>query len=220
MLVAAILGTPYKSLCLETVVRLSYEIRRNASLVPLFHKQGSSYRSMYRPNVCAILFCEDSRVLGCRRVRHTEYQFVQGGIEKKDTDIVTAALREMEEEIGLTAADVTFVAEVPPPSGNPAEFRYTLHEGANLRRFGYVGQEQRMLLFYAPSTVSSKVVLKPPASMKGVLQEFDGVEWMTFEEIVARCRPEKLELFKKLGVLCPPIIEQYVKQLQQAAAKI
>lgn len=85
---------------------------------------------MYRANVCAIIFNEQKQVLGCRRIgsshnvaRAQHYQFVQGGIESNDKNVVTAALREIQEEVGLTSAEVTFVQEILPPSGDPKEFR-------------------------------------------------------------------------------------------------
>eukprot|EP00796_Vickermania_ingenoplastis_P008801 gene8801-6187_t len=167
---------------------------------------------MYRNNVCAIIFNEEGKVLACRRRRAKNYQFVQGGVEQTDPDIVEAALREIHEEVGLQPPDVTFVAEVMPPSGNPAEFRYELAPSANLRRYGYVGQQQRMLLFYASSAVIDKVVLIPPPELKDARQEFDAVEWMTFEDLLARGHPAKLGLFQKLATLSPPLIQAFVQQ--------
>lgn len=144
--------------------------------------------------------------------RAQHYQFVQGGIERNDKDVVAAALREIQEEVGLTSAEVTFVQEVLPPSGDPKEFRYRLAPESNLRRrHGYEGQEQRMVLFFAPSSAIQRVVLIPPPTMKGSpQQEFDEVRWMTFAELLDKGHPEKLVLFEKLSLLTPPVMEVFL----------
>jgi len=174
---------------------------------------------MYRPNVCAIIFNEQKKILGCRRVgndRHPDrpqyFQFIQGGIESTDKNIVEAALREIHEEVGLTSADVVFVQEVLPPSGDPKEFRYRLAPQSNLRlRHGYEGQQQRMVLWFAPSAVLQRVVLVPPPTMEGSpQQEFDHIEWMSFPELLAKGHPEKLGLFEKLAFLTPPMMEAFL----------
>eukprot|EP00796_Vickermania_ingenoplastis_P008803 gene8803-6189_t len=171
---------------------------------------------MYRKNVCAILFNEEGKVLGCNRVNEMEqYQFIQGGVEDTDTDVVKAALREIKEEVGLDPEDVTFVGEVHPPSGDPKDFRYDLRPSAGLRRQGFVGQEQRMLLFYAHTSVLDKISLVPPAHLKGAKQEFDRVEWLTFSDFLDKAHWEKHLLFALLGRTVPPKIAAYLQQRRQ-----
>lgn len=180
---------------------------------------------MYRANVCAILFNENEEILGCLRMpsrrnpgRGLHYQFIQGGVERDDRNIVLAALREINEEVGLLPSDVEFVQEILPPSGDPKEFRYRLAPESNLRvRHGYEGQEQRMLLFFAPASVIHRVVLvPPPSSGKGApKQEFSKVEWMTFQTLKCKGHPEKLKLFEKLSHLAPPIMKAYLAKRKE-----
>ncbi|CAD2216223.1 NUDIX hydrolase, conserved [Angomonas deanei] len=164
---------------------------------------------MYRSNVCAIIFNEFKQFLGCQRIHSEYYQCVQGGIEKSDHDIVLAAKREIEEEIGIPPDEVQFVCELSPPNGDTTLFRYTLAANANLRRFGYIGQQQRMLLFFMPSDKIEKVVVVPPKELR-VPQEFKGVKWVDMETLKTSCSPEKKHIFETLSVLCPPVAEEFL----------
>ncbi|KAK7198062.1 Nudix hydrolase 2 [Novymonas esmeraldas] len=166
---------------------------------------------MYRPNVCVFLFNEKVEFLGCQRVKSEHFQCVQGGIESTDTDVTLAALREVEEEIGLKPQDLTFVQEIPPPNGDPMNFAYSLSAGANLRRFGYIGQKQRILLFFTPSANISKVVLVPPPELHA-LQEFRKVEWMPIEELVAKTLPEKAHIFKAVAAVAPDLARAFLQK--------
>ncbi|RNF26716.1 putative NUDIX hydrolase, conserved [Trypanosoma conorhini] len=165
---------------------------------------------MYRKNVCAIIFNEDLFFLGCKRINSDLYQFVQGGIEKRDTDLLQAAYRELQEEIGLLQEDLQFVGEILPASGDPREFRYELRSTANLRRFGFRGQEQRLMLFFTQADNIGKVNLVPPKG-SGALQEFSHVEWMKIEDIIARCPKEKAHIFIAVRNLGLPMAKAFLR---------
>ena len=78
-------------------------------------KFGSN--SLFRPNVAAHVFNERGEFMACLRMDGRGWQCVQGGVEKKDKDIQLAALRELEEEVGLTPeSGLVFVGEISPPS--------------------------------------------------------------------------------------------------------
>ncbi|KAG5511969.1 hypothetical protein GH5_07921 [Leishmania sp. Ghana 2012 LV757] len=166
---------------------------------------------MYRPNVCVFLFNENVEFLGCQRMKTDHFQCVQGGIETCDVDITLAALREVKEEIGLKPEDLTFVQEISPPNGDPMSFAYTLAANANLRRFGYVGQKQRILLFFTPSENISKVTLIPPPELNAS-QEFRRVEWMPIEQLITKSLPEKMHIFKAVGEVAPDIARAFLKK--------
>ncbi|GET85742.1 hypothetical protein, conserved [Leishmania tarentolae] len=166
---------------------------------------------MYRPNVCAFVFNETVEFLGCQRMGSSHFQCVQGGIEAGDADIRLAALREVEEEIGLKPKDLIFIQELPPPNGDPMSFAYTLAANANLRCFGYVGQKQRILLFFTPSENISRVVLLPPPELNAS-QEFQKVEWMPLDELIAKSPPEKVHIFKAVGAVAPAIARAFLKE--------
>ncbi|ESL05737.1 hypothetical protein TRSC58_06602 [Trypanosoma rangeli SC58] len=165
---------------------------------------------MYRKNVCAVIFNEDLFFIGCRRIHGDRYQFVQGGIEKGDTDVLQAAYREVQEEIGLLPEDLHFVGEILPASGDPREFRYELRSTANLRRFGFQGQEQRLMLFFTQSDNIKKANLIPLKG-SGALQEFSQVEWMKIEDIVERCPREKTHIFLAVAKLGLPMAKAFLQ---------
>ncbi|KAH9584127.1 NUDIX hydrolase domain [Trypanosoma melophagium] len=168
---------------------------------------------MYRKNVCVVIFNEDLHFLGCQRIHQTEYQFVQGGVESEEDghDVLRAAYREVREEIGLDPQALCFVAEIPPPNNDPHAFRYTLRPGANLRRFGYIGQEQRLLLFFTPAQNINKMCLIPPPD-SGALQEFTHVAWMTIDDILKCCPAEKRHIFHAVATLAPPLARAFLQK--------
>ncbi|KPI86689.1 putative NUDIX hydrolase dihydroneopterin triphosphate pyrophosphohydrolase/hydrolase [Leptomonas seymouri] len=165
---------------------------------------------MYRPNVCCFIFNEKLQFLGCQRMKSEHYQCVQGGIESGDHDVTLAAFREIEEEIGLKPQDLVFVQEIPPPNGDPMNFAYSLAPNANLRRVGYVGQKQRILLFYTPSANIEKVVLIPPPELHAQ-QEFRRVEWLSMEELTARSTPEKAHIFRSVSAVAPNLARNFLQ---------
>lgn len=166
---------------------------------------------MYRPNVCAFIFNEFEEFLACLRIRSTYFQTVQGGIEKRDTDVVLAAYREIEEEIGIKKEMIDFVQEILPPNGDPKTFRYTLATNANLRRYGYVGQEQRILIFFMKKENTKHINVVTPKEA-GVPQEFQRVEWMSIDELRQKCSPEKAHIFQIVSQLAPPIVQEYLSK--------
>lgn len=165
---------------------------------------------MYRKNVCCFVFNEFVEFLGCVRVNSDYLQCVQGGVEKDDHDVVLTAMREIKEEIGLEPSDVRYVGEVPPPDNNPLNFRYELSPTANLRRFGFRGQEQRILLFFVWSKTINKMVLVPPRN-QAAPQEFSRVEWVSMKQLQQRCPPEKAHIFAAVAAVAPAMASEFLK---------
>jgi putative (di)nucleoside polyphosphate hydrolase len=95
----------------------------------------------FRANVGIILMRDDGRLFLGGRTGGRGWQFPQGGI-RRDEPFREALYRELEEEIGLTAEDVEFVAETQD------WLRYRLPR-QYVRRSGLprcVGQKQRWAL--------------------------------------------------------------------------
>ncbi|MGB8711506.1 MAG: RNA pyrophosphohydrolase, partial [Onishia taeanensis] len=63
----------------------------------------------FRPNVGIIIANHEGQLLWARRVGQNAWQFPQGGIQANETP-QQALYRELEEEIGLTEADVELLA--------------------------------------------------------------------------------------------------------------
>lgn len=138
------------------------------------------------------------------------HESVQGGIEPTDTNVLDAGLREIEEEIGLRPPDVIYVQELQPPSGNPMEFSYRVPPYVKFKDGDYVGQVQRILLFFCHSSTIAKVVLVPPPEL-GVRQEFRDVQWMTIEALTEATTPGKQKIYGTVGRIAPPIIRAYLE---------
>ena len=154
---------------------------------------------MYRKNVCAVLFNERGELLACHRRDRKAWQCVQGGIDDRE-QVLAAAWREINEEIGLDATrhGVRYVCEIPPPNGDPTALRYILppRAGQTIRAQGFIGQEQRLLLFYCPSTMAASVCLcPPPGSLPAVKQEFRSVRWMAISEFLTKVSSHKQAIF-------------------------
>jgi putative (di)nucleoside polyphosphate hydrolase len=101
----------------------------------------------FRPNVAALVRIGDS-FLSCRRTQPAHvWQTVQGGIESSDTDVRSALLRELREELGVDSNDVKVVAQssVWRRYLFPAEVK-----NLNSKR-SYIGQEQLWFLVELPS---------------------------------------------------------------------
>jgi putative (di)nucleoside polyphosphate hydrolase len=100
---------------------------------------------LYRPNVGMALFHENGLVLLARRIGAPPpfvWQMPQGGVDRGE-DIQTAALRELEEEIGVTAKHVTLLEELN--DWLYYDFPGGLREEGSKGRFR--GQRQRWFAF-------------------------------------------------------------------------
>ena len=73
------------------------------SFEPIFANDG------YRPNVGIIICNEKGQVFWARRVNRDGWQFPQGGVSRNET-LKDAMYRELQEETGLTQAQVRIVA--------------------------------------------------------------------------------------------------------------
>lgn len=171
---------------------------------------------LWRRNVVAVIFNEDGHVLGCNRKDRKGWQCVQGGVEDDDKEILAAAWREIDEEIGLLEKEhrLEFVSVLPPPNNDPTVLRYKFPKFAapGLRAQGYVGQQQELLLFFAPKEAIKFVRLVPTPQhiAAGAKQEFRGVSWLSFEEFIPKTSDFKLHIFSHMHTTSWPIIVDFL----------
>jgi putative (di)nucleoside polyphosphate hydrolase len=124
----------------------------------------------YRANVGIVLMRDDGRVFLGGRTGGRGWQFPQGGI-RPDEPFATALYRELEEEIGLEAADVDYVGETH------GWMRYRLPR-QYVRRHGLprcIGQKQRWALLRfrgSEDRLRFDATDEPP--------EFDRFRWAEF----------------------------------------
>ena len=143
----------------------------------------------FRPNVGIILANDQGRLLWARRVTGDGWQFPQGGIAQGESP-QQALYRELEEEVGLTAADVKLLART---SG---WLRYHLpkRRQRKIRKSRCIGQKQiwfLLQLLVADSRLRLDAGTKP---------EFDGWRWVNYWYPLARVIPFKREVYR--SALC------------------
>ena len=102
---------------------------------------------------------------------HSRVQTVQGGIDPGET-AEEAAIREIYEEIGLTAEDYRFVA------ASEVKYRYDWPTKFldHLKNTTFIGQEQQFFLIEVKSGVEFRLDTYD--------QEFESVRWGTPQELV------------------------------------
>ena len=128
----------------------------------------------YRANVGIILMRDDGRLFLGGRTGGKGWQFPQGGI-RRDEKFIDAMYRELEEEIGLSAADVEFVSD----TRDWLRYRLPRHY---VRRSGMprcIGQKQRWALLRLRSSedrLRFDATNEPP--------EFERFRWAEYWEPV------------------------------------
>lgn len=139
----------------------------------------------YRPCVGLMIVNTDGKVFVGQRVDRDmdAWQMPQGGIDPGE-DVTTAALRELEEETGITADLVTLEAETANwlPYDLPHDIVPKIWKGR------YRGQEQKwVLLRFSGSDDQINIVQDH--------QEFSEWVWMAPEELLANIVPFKREVY-------------------------
>ena len=140
----------------------------------------------FSPNVGIILANSQGQVLWARRIGQTSWQFPQGGINAGATP-EQAMFREVEEEIGLTAADVEIVAVTR------GWLRYRLPRRM-IRQNSMpvcIGQKQKWYLLKiksADDAININATNTP---------EFDGWRWVSYWYPLGQVISFKREVYRK-----------------------
>ncbi|WP_417582360.1 RNA pyrophosphohydrolase [Nitrincola sp.] len=140
----------------------------------------------FRPNVGIILVNSLGQVLWARRVGQDAWQFPQGGIQQ-DESPEQAMYRELEEEIGLQAADVELLAVTR------GWLKYRLPRRM-IRRHSLpmcVGQKQK---WYLLRMLSHDSAVKIDQTEK---PEFDGWQWVSYWYPLGQVVSFKREVYRK-----------------------
>ncbi len=146
----------------------------------------------YRPNVCVVITDpEREQVLVFRRVDVAlgphRWQFPQGGLNPAESP-EEGMRRELAEEIG------TGRVEILNRTRNPLRYTYPPDVMAKLENEGFekgrfIGQEQHWFLALLPMGTEA-------IHFNNHIAEFDGWEWVTPAEAVARVVPFKQEVYQ------------------------
>ncbi len=140
----------------------------------------------FRPNVGIILANSMGQVLWARRIGQNAWQFPQGGINDTETP-EQAMYRELQEEVGLTAADVEIVAVTR------GWLRYRLPKRM-IRHHSHpvcVGQKQKWFLLRMLSDDSAVAINATDSP------EFDGWRWVSYWYPLGQVVAFKRDVYRK-----------------------
>jgi len=139
----------------------------------------------YRPCVGLMIVNKDGNVFVGQRVDRFKdaWQMPQGGIDKGET-VSEAALRELEEETGITADLVTLEAETDDwlPYDLPHDIVPKIWKGR------YRGQEQKWVLLRFSGTDDQIDIVQPH-------QEFSEWMWISPKDLLASIVPFKRDVY-------------------------
>jgi putative (di)nucleoside polyphosphate hydrolase len=138
----------------------------------------------YRPNVGIIICNENNQLLWAKRTAMDAWQFPQGGI-KPGEDLEAAMYRELAEEVGLHADDITIL-------GQTQEWVKYVFGGTKTTRSGetYVGQKQIWFLVRL-LVADEKVKLDNTEN-----PEFDEWKWVDYWHPAENIVPFKQDVYQ------------------------
>ena len=144
----------------------------------------------YRPNVGMMILNHHKEIFVGKRIDHPSefWQMPQGGIDSKEKSEV-AALREMEEEVGIKENKVELLTESQDWYYYyiPKDIAQTLWKGK------YKGQRQKWFLYKFKGTDRDiNIHTEHP--------EFSDYKWVTKDFLVPNIVPFKKEIYEKLLV--------------------
>jgi putative (di)nucleoside polyphosphate hydrolase len=150
----------------------------------------------YRQNVGVMLMNRDGRIfVGQRRDRdQSAWQMPQGGIDKGE-DALTAALRELEEETGVSPSLVTVVASTAAPYAYdlPPDVQPTIWGGK------YRGQAQTWVLMRFHGTDADIDIDRHHP-------EFSAWEWCDPAQLVPRIVAFKRDVYERVLAEFAPLL--------------
>ncbi|MDB4277104.1 RNA pyrophosphohydrolase [Akkermansiaceae bacterium] len=128
--------------------------------------------SQYRPNVAALMVNPRGQILICERFKIPgSWQFPQGGVDEGE-DIGGALIREIEEEIGLTAESYDVGKS---KGGYRYEYPESVRRSKPSHKFRFIGQEQTYYLCRVHEDY-------PKLDLMGEPREFSQSKWIHPEE--------------------------------------
>lgn len=142
--------------------------------------------SEYRPNVGIIIINKEDQVwVGERADIPGAWQMPQGGMEDGES-IKETAYKELKEETGINATEVTYIGETAVWSCY--DFPGTPKEGRGEK---WKGQKQRFVLFYfkgKPKNINLH---------KATDKEFSRWKWQGWQDVVAEAADFRKPIYKK-----------------------
>ena len=144
----------------------------------------------YRPNVGMMIINQKKEIFVGKRIDHPSnfWQMPQGGIDAQEIPSI-AALREMEEEVGIKKNNVDLLTESKDwyYYSIPSDLAKTLWKGK------YKGQRQKWFLYKFKGTDKD-------INIQTEHPEFSDYKWVAKDFLVPNIVPFKKEIYEKLLV--------------------
>ena len=142
----------------------------------------------YRPNVGMMIINQKKEIFVGKRIDHPSnfWQMPQGGIDAQEVPSI-AALREMEEEVGIKKNNVDLLTESKDwyYYSIPSDLAKTLWKGK------YKGQRQKWFLYKFKGT-------EKDINIHTEHPEFSDYKWVTKDFLVPNIVPFKKKIYEKL----------------------
>ena len=142
----------------------------------------------YRPNVGMMIINQKKEIFVGKRIDHPSnfWQMPQGGIDAQEIPYI-AALREMEEEVGIKKNNVDLLTESKDwyYYSIPSDLAKTLWKGK------YKGQRQKWFLYKFKGTDKD-------VNIHTEHPEFSDYKWVTKDFLVPNIVPFKKKIYEKL----------------------
>ncbi len=142
----------------------------------------------YRPNVGMMIINQKKEIFVGKRIDHPSnfWQMPQGGIDAQEIPAI-AALREMEEEVGIKKNNVDLLTESKDwyYYSIPSDLAKTLWKGK------YKGQRQKWFLYKFKGTDKD-------VNIHTEHPEFSDYKWVTKDFLVPNIVPFKKKIYEKL----------------------
>jgi putative (di)nucleoside polyphosphate hydrolase len=156
----------------------------------------------FRSNVGIVICNQQGQLLWAKRIGQKAWQFPQGGIKQSET-LEQALFRELDEEVGLAAADVKVLHQTSDWLHYRLPKNYIRYNKDPL----CIGQKQKWFLL-SLETEDSKVELAKTAD-----PEFDDWRWVSYWYPVKQVIEFKRDVYRQaLEELVTPL-NKYVKKL-------
>ena len=149
----------------------------------------------YRLNVGLIIVNDSGKVLLCKRKDNHKWQFPQGGINKDETAI-SAAKREMFEEVGIKFQSTIIIGETGVPVIN----------GNDLKR-GIVGQKQKWFMLKLKHPINVSFENNPD-------DEFNDYAWVSYWHPLSKIVSFKKDVYQNVLI---ELLSKYNKEFKNVS---
>ena len=157
----------------------------------------------YRLNVGLIIVNDSGKVLLCKRKDNYKWQFPQGGINKDETAI-SAAKREMFEEVGIKFQSTMIIGETE------AWYKYEVPKTKikpHFKKRGIVGQKQKWFMLKLKHPINVSFENNPD-------DEFNDYAWVSYWHPLSKIVSFKKDVYQNVLI---ELLSKYNKEFKNVS---